>query len=69
MFKVNSEKLILARAQAAMTIRELSKESSVAASTISKIEKGKTEPNPVTIGRIAKALKTPVIDLIFLQEI
>lgn len=64
MLKVNKEKVILARAQAAMTVRELSNVSSVAASTISKIEKGHVEPNPVTVGRLAKALGVRVSDLI-----
>jgi transcriptional regulator with XRE-family HTH domain len=62
--KINKEKVILARAQAAMTIRDLSKVSTVAASTINRIEKGYIEPNPVTIGRIAKALNITVEELL-----
>lgn len=64
MLKVDKQKVILARAQAIMTVRELAKESNVAASTISKIENGHIEPNPVTLGRIAKALRIPIENLL-----
>jgi transcriptional regulator with XRE-family HTH domain len=67
MIKVDTNKMVLARAQSAMTIRQLSKVSKVAASTINRIEKGHIEPNPVTIGRIAKALNVSVNELI-IQE-
>lgn len=62
--KVNTEKLILARAQAAITVRKLSELSNVAVSTINRIEKGYIEPNPVTVGKIARALSVKVEDLI-----
>lgn len=62
--KVNKDKVILARAQAAMTVKELSEASTVAASTICKIEKGYIEPYPGTVGKIAKALNVKVEDLI-----
>lgn len=68
MLKVNREKFIIARAQATMTVRELSKESNVAASTISRIEKGHIEPNPVTLGRIAKALKISLEEIIIMEN-
>lgn len=64
MIKVNTDKVILARAEAAMTVRELSKASNVAASTICKLEKGHTEPNLITLGKLAKALGVRVSDLI-----
>ena len=63
MIKVNTDKVILSRAEASMTVRELSKASNVAASTISKIEKGHTEPNLITVGKLAKALGVRVSDL------
>lgn len=64
MLKVDTTKMVLARAEAVMTVRELSKVSKVAASTINRIERGHIDPNPVTIGRIAKALNVSVNELI-----
>jgi DNA-binding XRE family transcriptional regulator len=64
MLKVDSNKLILARANIPMTVRELSKASGVAVSTISKIENGHCEPNLITIGKLAKALNIKVQDLL-----
>jgi transcriptional regulator with XRE-family HTH domain len=64
MLKVDKNKMVLARAQSIMTIRQLSKMSKVAASTISRIEKGHIDPNPVTVGKIAKALNVSVNELI-----
>lgn len=61
---MNSNKIVLARARSGMTIRQLSKKSGVAISTINKIEKGYTNPNPVTIGKIAQTLKVNIEDLI-----
>jgi transcriptional regulator with XRE-family HTH domain len=62
--KIDIEKIIVARADATMTIRDLSKASKVAVSTISKIEKGHVEPNLVTIGKLAKVLGISVSSLI-----
>jgi transcriptional regulator with XRE-family HTH domain len=62
--KIDNEKVALTRAEAIMTVRALSKASNVAASTISKIEKGHTEPNLVTIGKLAKALGVSVSSLV-----
>lgn len=67
MLMVNTKKLVLARAQAALTVRELSKKSGVTTSTINRIEKGHIEPNPVTVGKIARALNVPV-ETLFLEE-
>lgn len=64
MLKVNTDNVVLARATAAMTVRELSKASKVATSTINKIEKGHTKPNLVTIGKLAKVLGVKVSDLV-----
>lgn len=64
MLEIDRHKFILARAQAAMTVRELSNAANVAASTITNIERGKSTPNPVTIGKLAKALNIDVIEII-----
>lgn len=64
MLEIDRHKFILARAQAAMTVRELSNAANVAASTITKIERGKSAPNPVTIGKLAKALNVDVTKII-----
>jgi len=44
------------RARLGMTQSELAKRSGVALRTISSIETGKHEPEPVTIGKLAQAL-------------
>lgn len=64
MLKINNNRIVLARALNGMTIRDLSIKSGVAISTINKIEKGYTNPNPVTIGKIAKTLNVNVEDLL-----
>lgn len=68
MLKVDRQKVVLARAGAALTTRELANMSSVAVSTISKIENGHIDPNPVTLGRIAKALKISVEELLISEN-
>jgi len=62
--KIDKEKLIMTRAQEAITVRELSELSGVAVSTINRIEKGYIDPNPTTVGKIAKALHVKVKDLV-----
>ena len=64
MLKVDNNKVILARATAIMTVRDLSKASGVAVSTINKIEKGYIEPNPITLGKLAKALDVPIAEFL-----
>lgn len=61
--KISNEKLELAMANECITRNELAKKSGVAKITLTK---KKTNPNikPVTVGKIAKALKIKVEDLI-----
>lgn len=59
-----SYKLRLERARAGFTVDDLSKKSKVGRQTISRIEKGMTEPRISTIGKIAKALNIDVEELI-----
>ncbi|AZV58383.1 helix-turn-helix transcriptional regulator [Clostridium sp. AWRP] len=68
MLKVNINKIILARAEARMTVRELSRVSKLAVSTINKIENGYAKPNPVTIGKLAKALNVEVEQIIDIEK-
>ena len=64
MLKINCQKVILARANAGLTARELSKLSNVGANTISRIENGCSQPKASTIGKIAKALNVPLLELL-----
>lgn len=61
--KVSNEKLEIAMANECITRNELARKSGVAEITLTKM---KTNPNtkPVTIGKIAKALRVKVEDLI-----
>lgn len=68
MFKINSQKVILARANAGLTEKELAKLSKVGVNTISKIENCHSQPKASTIGKIAKALNVKLEDLILMQE-
>ncbi|EDK33890.1 Hypothetical protein CKL_1848 [Clostridium kluyveri DSM 555] len=68
MLKINVNKIILARARMEMSTRELSKVSGVAVSTINKIERGYTTPNPVTIGKLAKGLNVSVEQVVDIEE-
>ena len=62
--KLDLKKLEMAMAEKCYTIQELSKKSSVAVSTISKIFNKGQQPNLWTIGKLARALRVPVKDLI-----
>ena len=62
--KLSQTKLLLAMANACITITELSVKSNVSRVTLTKFTTGKSNPKPVTIGKIAKALEVKVEDLI-----
>lgn len=59
-----SYRLKIERARAGLTVDDLAKRSKVDGQTISRIEKGVTEPRISTIGKIANALKIDVEELI-----
>lgn len=53
---ISGNKLTYWRSKKAMTVRELSEKSGVAASTISRLETGKQKAFPSTLGKLALAL-------------
>lgn len=55
-----SYKVKLERARAGMTVDDLAKKANIGSQTITRIEKGITEPRVSTLGRIAKALEIDV---------
>lgn len=59
-----SYKLKLERARAGLTVDDLAKKSNVGRQTISRIEKGTSEPRISTLGKIAKSLEIDVEELI-----
>lgn len=62
--KLDLKKLEIAMAEKCYTIQELSKVSTVGVSIISNIFNRGQQPNLWTIGKLARALKVPVKDLI-----
>lgn len=58
------QELRIARAEAEMTLMELEAASGVGASTISKIERGVTQPQVATLHKLAEALGVSVADLV-----
>ncbi|MGN0687158.1 MAG: helix-turn-helix domain-containing protein [Oscillospiraceae bacterium] len=62
--KISKEKLEIAMGNALVTAKELSEQTGIAPETITRIKKGKQNPKPVTIGKIAKALNVKVEDLV-----
>lgn len=62
--KIDKAKLYLAMANKAYSAKELSKICGVSQVTITRISSGKQIARPETIGKIAKALDVPVIDII-----
>ena len=59
-----SYRVKIERARAGLTVDDLSKISKVDRQTISRIEKGMTEPRVSTLGKIAKALNIDVEELV-----
>ena len=62
--KIDKMKLDLAMANNAYSATELSQICGVSQVTIVRITKGVQEARPGTVGKIAKALDVPVIDII-----
>ncbi len=63
------ERLAELREQRALTLRELSAMSGVAADTINQIELGHRKPRPSTLRKLAKALNVEPRELITPQEV
>ena len=67
--KLNIQKLQIAMANACILKSELSEQSGISATTLSNYLSGKNNPSPKTIGRMARALKIPVTDLIDVETV
>ena len=67
--KIDKLKLQLAMANACLTIGQLAKQSKISRTSITNFISGKTSPKPATIGKLARALKVDVEDLIEDHEI
>lgn len=66
--KINISRLNLAMANACMSINDLAEKSEVSRVSIGRFLNGKTEPKPVTVGKLAKALNVKVEYLIESEE-
>lgn len=64
MITVNSQKLIIAIANAGYTATELSKVSGISQVTLARFKAGTQKARPQTLGKLAKALNVKVEDLI-----
>ncbi len=62
--KICKNKIDIAMANCCISISELAEQSKVSRSSIGRFINGKTEPKPVTVGKIAKALNCKVEDII-----
>lgn len=62
--KIDKMKLDLAMANKAYSAKELSRICGVSQVTITRVTKGTQDARPETIGKIAKALDVPVIEII-----
>lgn len=62
--KINIQKTEVAMARACITISEIEKITGIKRQAITAILKGKRNPKPATIGKIAKALNCDVTDLL-----
>lgn len=62
--KINNERFEVALASSCMALKELSEKSGVRQETIARIKKSLQNPNPSTVGKIAKALGVTVQELI-----
>lgn len=64
MLSINSQKLIIAIANAGYTATELSKVSGISQVTLARFKAGTQKARPQTLGKLAKALNVKVEDLI-----
>ena len=62
--KIDNKKLDLIMATQCLTSEKLTEVTGVSQVSIARFRNGTQQPRPATIGRIAKALGVPVIDLI-----
>ena len=62
--KIDVQKLLLAMAREKITDTELCVLAEVPKSTFSNIKTGRRNPKPVTIGKLAEALKVDVSELV-----
>lgn len=66
--KINNEKLEIAMANAMVNYKQLSIKVGMTQESFVRIKKGKQNPRPATVGKIAKALNVSVEDLIDQKE-
>lgn len=66
--KLDNRKLQLAMAKECITVSELAEKSKVSRVALTRFTTGKSNPKPVTIGKIAKALNVSVESLIEGEE-
>ncbi|GCD12402.1 helix-turn-helix domain-containing protein [Clostridium tagluense] len=66
MLNINCNKFLVVLAESGMTTLDLGIKSGVGRNTISKIINGKTNVRPQIVGKLAKALNVPVVDLVSL---
>lgn len=62
--KIDNMKLEVAMANACMNYKELSEATEMTQESFVRIKKGKQNPRPATVGKIAKALNVKVEDLV-----
>lgn len=58
--RINREALYTELARSCMTLKDLSEKSGVNTVTLTRINRGTQEPQPLTVGKIAKALNVDV---------
>ena len=66
--KINKQKLQLAMANACMNMDDLAEKAEISRVSISNYISGLRTPKPKTLGKIAKALKVPVENLIDMES-
>lgn len=66
--KIDKMKIDVAMANRGYSAKELSERCGVSQITIARLKKGIQEARPETIGKIAKALKVPVENLIDMES-
>ena len=62
--KISNEKLEVAMANSCMNYKELSEATGMTQESFVRIKKGRQNPRPATVGKIAKALNVKVEDLV-----
>ena len=62
--KIDNKKLEIVMATRCISLKELSKRSSISEVTLTRLKRNVQKPKPKTIGKIAKALKCNVIEII-----